>query len=277
MQKEIDVILSGEDISRLSKMELREFASYLSAFNRKIIAIASIRSPYLFHCSALQQIVRAGQHVNYTEYISQRATIEVILSVFNHQIKLLPFLSICSHSSGPVGALLETIGVDFSSINFSERNSGNSNAVVRAQNQINRRNPFIVNGRLNSNHRNLPEIEGEKFLLTQYELNLITHQLDEDNSYFSKNLAPEFCDESFPVSSDLSIDNLVDLIYECLPEVISPFTVDWLRNQAIKSEKSGNIAQAKDLMSLACLLRPGGEFIKQKLVEYRKRLQGRQG
>ena len=157
-------------------------------------------------------------------------------------------------------------------IDIVRMNAGGSNSVVRLQNYINRKHPLVVDGMLNLDHRKLPEIEGDKFLLTKEEFCLIAHYLDEENSCFLNRLAPGFCNDTFPVSEELDLARLMELIYECLPEFVSPQTVDWLRSQAVLSEKSGNIKQAKDLMSLACFLRPTGEFIKQKLDEYKNRL-----
>jgi hypothetical protein len=54
-------------------------------------------------------------------------------------------------------------------------------------------------------------------------------------------------------------------------DVLSPKTVDILRDTAVKIEKD-DLKTARELMYLAHMLRPTGAFIKKKLEMYNKQL-----
>lgn len=62
-----DLIISGEDVSNMSKESLFNFINKIKSYNYEIKAIALIRSPYSFACSAMQQRIKGG---NYFEMIS---------------------------------------------------------------------------------------------------------------------------------------------------------------------------------------------------------------
>jgi len=57
-----NIIISGEDISRLSKPALKKFKSFLQTFFNKIEIIAYIRDPYSFLGSSFQERVKGGSN-----------------------------------------------------------------------------------------------------------------------------------------------------------------------------------------------------------------------
>ena len=268
-----DLILSGEGISHLSAQRLSVFVKHLRKFNVKIVPFACIRSPYAFHCSALQQVIKDGGSAHFTSLQSQKKKLLKVEKVFGESFTFIPFAETCRHLLGPAGYLLQLCGVDITKFEFVKVNEGASNGATRLQGAMNNLQPKIVDGKLNSRHVRVPPVCGDKFLLTRDELALIRKDLDDENAFFRKYLGNEFVDQAFPVSDHFTADNLVELypkLFFSDVGKLSNQTVDYLRDQAIKNEDSLNIAY--ELMKLAYASRPTGPLIRKKLEAYRLRL-----
>ena len=207
-----DVILSGEDISRLQESELRSLIDYIQPYSDNVIILACVRSPYSFHCSNIQTCIRFGLHMDLSKLLSQRERILNLTSAFGQQIHFFPFETACSHESGPVDFLMKRIGIDTSAIIIDRRHPSSSNLATRIQNHFNLREPSIKASTRNLNHSTFSDPGGSKFLLTRDELSSISDDLDRENSFMMDVLGASFCDTSFPVSEDLSVEMLFDYI-----------------------------------------------------------------
>lgn len=265
-----DVIISGEDISLLNEYELNNLLAALSINNHTIIPIACVRSPYEFHCSSLQQIIKGGWYCDLVDYMSQRMRITTLKRVFGDAVKFIPFRKMCCEHSRPIEFLLNVIGIDSTRIKSIRTNEGMSNVAVRIQNLLNKKHPVILNGRVNIMHKKIKPIKGDKFLLTKEELNVIQKLVDEDNVFFANELGADFCDVDFPIAKETFIDALVgDELEDLFMPGLSSRCVDFLRDQALLCEKKSDVKMAYELMALAYYGRPTGPLIERKVNEYK--------
>lgn len=267
-----NMIVSGEDISLLKPESLGRLISFFEKYRFEIIPIILVRSPYSLHCSNLQQQVKDGWHIKFTNFISQKESIVKFKKIFGKKINFISFSEACQHRKGPVAFLLDYMGVDSTKITIINRNPGLSNKFIRFQNYLNKYQPAILNDKVNLKHIKAKRYKGEKFYLTEEELNEIIDQLHQENSFFSKELGPRFCDTEFKTSSDLNFYDPVAYdpkLFFSISKNLSIETIDFLRNQAISVEDK-NPKLAFELMSLAYEARPIGPFVKNKLDRYLK-------
>lgn len=201
-----DVIISGEGISTLNLTQLKTLQSWIHDSGREIIPLCLVRSPYDFHCSALQQEVKHGNHIDFKILHTQHAKISAIKTAFPNT-QFAPFKESCNHPDGPVGYLFEMLGIDHSDFEIISTNSGISNSTVRAQNSINKAEPVVRKQSMNPFHFKLPSIKGEKFKLTASELHSISESLAQENEIIEKLLGKNFCDTSCKTASDYTTDD----------------------------------------------------------------------
>ena len=263
-----EVILSGEDISLLEVEELNLLKAIIESYSYEIVPLAVVRSPYAYHCSFVQQRIKAGIHFDLTEFVSQTSKIQNLYKVFDNVI-FLSMSDVCKHEQGPVGFLLEFIGLDSKNFNIYTANEGVSNEFVRVKNILNQINPLMLNGRLNKDYIGIDELQGEKFLLTEDEYEIIKNECDSENKYFLNNLGANFCDKNIKFSQSITNKDIADYF---LNEDVGPLPIGYasiLRDLALKIEKD-SVVRAYRLMEAASLLKPEGSFISKKLVEYQE-------
>lgn len=266
-----DIILSGEDISMLPSSNLIKLKSFLEEHEITIVPIVIVRSPYEFHCSATQQIVKQGNGTSLTGFVSQINKIKKIQSVFP-ETEFIPFRQTCQHPSGPVGYLLEKMGVCLDPLSMVNTNEGVSNAHVRAQVILNTTSPAIVKGKANRKWRNACS-EGKdffksKFLLTKDEVNLIQGDLDKENVFFKQHLGEAFSDQQIRCSDASSVyHELANYLLD--GSGLKSDDAEYLRDAALKLEDI-DLDLSLKLMRLASNARPHGPFIKKKLAEYER-------
>ncbi|MBD1390546.1 hypothetical protein IC617_14000 [Neiella sp. HB171785] len=203
LQTSKNIILSGEDISILSKSSLIKLKGDIEFHNFKIIPLVVIRSPYEYHCSIIQQKIKTGHHLSITKFISQQEKINKILEVFP-ETKMFSFKGICKHEHGPVGELLESMGININKIRIRSSNEGISNTGVRIQNGFNKKVPRFIDGALNEKWDKV-YLKGEryfhnKFLLTEQELESIQQELSIENEFFKSKLGSNFSDQKIKTS-----------------------------------------------------------------------------
>ena len=271
LRQEGDIIISGEAISLLEEGELNNLINILSDYSNEIIPIACIRSPYEYHCSLIQQKVKGGEHIEFTEFLSQKLCIIKLKEVFKDKIIFVPFFEMCSHQLGPTGYLFDVLGLDTQDIEIINTNKGVSNVFVRVQNQVNKFYPVIVDHKLNPEHKKIKISMGEKFYLTKGELNIIKDKLEDEKKFFKEELGLDFCDKSITTSKDIAFDDVLNSSIDVfIPMKISQPTVDYLTKKALECEKSNHLTMAYELMLLANHGRPNGPLIKKKVIEYKK-------
>lgn len=187
-----DIILSGEDISGMSKNSLLKFIDKIKYFDYEIKVIALVRSPYSAICSGIQQRIKTGR---YFELISFNNCIPTsfetasfrksnlaakLRHVFGKSICFHGFEDACANSYGPVGFLLEEfLNQDPSCFEYIKTNESLFNLSVRLQNEFNAINPAFASGKYNPRFQPFPAKVDErlrfsgKFLLTETEYELV--------------------------------------------------------------------------------------------------------
>lgn len=263
-----DIIISGEDISLLEVDELNSLKDLIESYSYEIVPLAVVRSPYAYHCSFVQQRVKAGIHFDLTAFISQIEKIENIFQVFDN-VKFLSMRDICKHEQGPVGFLLDFMGLDSKNFNIYAANEGVSNEFVRVKNLLNNINPLMINGQLNKNHIQIDKRQGKKFLLTEEEYQIIKTECEAENEYFLNQLGTSFCDGEIKFSLPMTQKNVADYFLNEPIDFLPKSYASLLRDLALTIEAS-DIEQAYRLMEAANILKPEGPFIARKLVEYKK-------
>jgi len=219
LNKEEDLLISGEDISSLQEEELNRLLEYLTNSGREIVAYACIRSPYDFHCSQVQQQVKDGVAMNTVGLCPQRHRIAKLIQVFGKSLHWIPFAEACHHPQGPVGSLLNVCGIDSSKFFISNSNEGRSAELVRIQNLLNHQQPRIRANSLNPKHISLLPFQGSRFLLQPEELAEITDHLNTENAALNELLGPGFCDLNRQTASSTFASSYPALTY-CLTALI---------------------------------------------------------
>ena len=270
-----NVIISAEGLSGLSKNAMQNLLSTINRYNYEVVPILGVRSPYAYNCSIKQQNVKTGIYKgSLAHFQSQLDKINKLRSIFGSTIKFLPFKTMCKHDHGPVGYLLETMGVPLEGIQFATTNEGVSNEYVRAQLAFNRAEPLTIDGELNPNYRRVGQDCGtHKFYLTREEYEgEVERQCNEENEYFKNNLGEEFCDTEIKFAKMPTFEQVLDACPNILCIVLNNDYIGTLRDVAVKIEDT-SLKDAYRLMNLAHIARPHGPFIKKKLDIYQEKLE----
>jgi len=209
-----DLIMSGEGISAISTEALQQLLTFLESKGAEVIPIVCVRSPYAFHCSSSQTVVKQGRYVNFSKLRSQKEKVLRIQSVFKDKARFIAFNTACKHSHGPVGYLLEYCGVDIDGFSFEIKNERRSNEYVRLQNALNKQQPSIIDKKLNTKHSQIEPVDGAKFLLNKQELAAIEDKLSKENQFFNDALGEDFCDGKVETSDNFGVEELVAIYPE---------------------------------------------------------------
>lgn len=280
-----NIILSGEDISIMNAESLKNLKDLMNQKGFQVIPLVVVRSPYEFHCSTIQESVKAGNIQNITKFYSQIEKIKNIMQVFS-DIKFIPFQVTKEHKNGPVGYLFEQLGLNPDEFKIIRENSSLPNIIVRAQLELNKRHPRILQNKLNENWNSIVNKTDttfkEKFLLTKLEFDNIKKELEKENTFFEGSLGKEFKDQNIDFCSEeglyYEIANFLldcdDVAQDNLNNFLEDSHADHLRSIAFKFESKEllTLEEAYYLMKLAHIVRPTGPVIKQKLNEYKNKL-----
>lgn len=227
------VILSGEGISLLATEGLARLNEIAKGYGFKIIPFAVVRSPLQFFASSTQQQIKGGHYKSFVglgelsppslppqpqlEHYASR--IERLQDFFDKDITFIPFQAACSHPSGPSGYLLETLiklpEESANKITHRRYNSSHSNIWTRVQNQLNKINPQLLQGKINPAHTRaksrLNKI-GDKFLFTLEEYNLLAESIKNCEDRIANLLGDKFIDDSKDFSETISHDQIIALL-----------------------------------------------------------------
>ena len=155
-------------------------------------------------CSIVQQKIKGGHYVdlNNIDCVSLQKKINKIKDIFNDcNPIIIPYKRY--HFAGTVGLILDAIGIDMKNISYKNLNISLNNKIIRLRNELNKKEPIIVDGKINDKHikiNDMKKIENDdkKFLLTKQELFLHMDEICKENEYLLKELGKEFCDVDFP-------------------------------------------------------------------------------
>ena len=285
LNNDLDILLSGEDISIMNEEQLRTLKNILSQRGFLVIPLVVVRSPYEFHCSTIQESVKAGNIECLTKFYSQIEKINNIMKVFP-DVKFIPFKTTNEHKSGPVGYLLEKLGLNPDEFRIIRENSSLPNIIVRAQLELNKRHPRILQNKLNENWNSIVNKTfatfKEKFLLTKFEFDELKGEVQKENVFFEDILGEKFKDQNIKFCSEEGLYyEVANLLLDYDPKAkknsnncLDESDATHLRDIALKFEyeKQLTLEDAHYLMGLAHKARPEGPVIKQKLNEYKNRL-----
>ena len=194
LQNSNNLVISGEDISVLSRNSILKLINKLHQYNFKIKACAIVRSPYSALCSALQQRIKEGEFI---ELISLDDTspssfnpqpfktashLRKMRDIFGNRISFYDFDDACSHIYGPAAFLVqEFLNQDPCDFEYRRTNESRSNFFIRIQNEFNKTNPAFVNGRSNPQFQRIPAKIDKSFRYTgKFLLTKVEHKLIED-------------------------------------------------------------------------------------------------
>ncbi len=266
------MIISGEDISILSSASLVRLKEFLLQYDFEIVPMLAIRSPYEFHCSVVQSSNKTGLYADFLTFESRIQYIKNIKEVFDN-VRFYPFKTMCTHSLGPVGFLLEEMGVSCDEIEFHTENVSKANTPVRIQYELNKKNPSIINGKSNNNFKHISIHDSgyfqTKFFLTEEEYQSIKDSCDEENKLFEEFLGSDFKDTEIKFSDpNAPISELANYLAEYSPP--SDLEVQFLIRCADFIEahsQEGAFYMVKILNKIA----PQSATAEKKLLEYYKK------
>lgn len=186
-----DIIISGETLSTLGTESLQNLRDFITGYGYDIDVFSFVRSPYSFHCSAVQQRVKSGAYTDLTHFSTQIHKIETILRVFKNA-KFFPFKYGVKYTRGPVNFLLNYCNIYSDEIDIIFKNIGISNKHVRGMNESLKCGKTFDFG-------DIEDGEG-KFYLTWGEFYEIYQHLKWENDFFEHTLGEEFLDDSICIS-----------------------------------------------------------------------------
>ena len=200
-QKYNKILISGEDISILSQLELNKIRKKIQSHAYDIRVIIFVRRPLSSVNSVIQQRIKDGSSIEteYGNYKTRINKIQKIKSVFP-EAEFFSFRESCNHKYGPVGYFLEIIGVSkFSHLEFIKNNQSASDQAIRLISFINKEQPLFINGKISSVRKSgdtnkLLQIKGDKFQLNKNELTKFKNKISEENEFFLNKFGISFCD-----------------------------------------------------------------------------------
>ncbi len=209
-QQHEKIIISGEDISRLSQLELEKMRKKIESYGYSVRVLATVRPLHSMMNSHIQEIIKNGWTISYANCknlgILVINSIKVLESVFP-KTEFFSFQDLLKHQHGPVGFLLEKIGVaNVADLKIVRANESISAQATRLISYINQEQPLILNGKLNPFRKDddinpIYQLKGDKFQLSKQELKPYEEELSQANQYLSTKFNPSFCDQP---SSNLS-------------------------------------------------------------------------
>ena len=241
LKKYDKVILSGEDMSIMSKEPLSRMRAFFEQYVDEIVPIVVVRRPYRFLCSVLSEWIKFGlTDWNYPSKIFHTLS---LLSVFP-ETHFLSYEEMRSGSKGLVKSLLGFIGVRTEAIEEVRSNISMSNLLLRLQHLLNLSNPRLLNGVPNPDFLQITDCgekalraevaeirqQGSRFALTESEFLRVKPVLDNGNDFYRNQFGPEFCDTSVSWSTPIDWENdLRDYprLKAYMEERIDVSDVDW--------------------------------------------------
>ena len=208
-QKYEKIIISGEDISALSQLELDRMKKKIQSYGYDIRVIIFVRPPHSLLNSQIQQLVKGGDFfIGKTvikdkpnpKFLNIKNRIEKIEYVFP-EADFFSFRDACQHKYGPVGNFFEIIGVsNFSSLEFFSCNESISAQATRLISFINKEQRIFINGKINPFRRfgdmdPFHRIKGDKFQLNENEFEQFKDTINQENEYLLNKFDVSFYDE----------------------------------------------------------------------------------
>jgi len=221
-----NIILSGEDISVLTKKNLFNLKKYINTELNisKIIIILNIREVISFLNSAYQQTIVDNTYINLeNHYNFYQSKIDKFLQVFkNEKLLVSKYEDSCKNSYGPVGYFCEIIGLkkDFiETLPIENNNIGLSNKAIDFIKYVNKSN------KVKNNHlyiEFLSKISGDKFYMEESIQKKLLLDNESSNKWLKDNIGIEYSKVDIKSPSSLIFD---DRYYEDIILIFDKFDV----------------------------------------------------
>ncbi|WND03201.1 hypothetical protein QGN29_02315 [Temperatibacter marinus] len=196
-----DLILSGEDISLLSKVELSNLKTYFEQKGFTVVVLMYLRRPYPLLLSHYQQILKTGRYTTLGQVELPFAKYQKIRSVFS-TVKVFSFEEVKMLDGGVTDHFYKALGIaKESAVPYYDINKSSSDQVVRMLRYLNFKEPLISkNIALNPHRKNhdtyvFDQIQGDQFKLTQAQFEPLKRRIAIENKYLFKHLGSAYVDQ----------------------------------------------------------------------------------
>ena len=222
LERSESLVISGEGIALLPPENLNRLLGDIRQYGYDINALAVVRSPYSSLCSEIQQTIKMGKYIRLIslngsgqiprDFKIARVTdrIKKAKSIFHQHIKFFGFDRACSHEFGPVGYLVQNfLEKDPGLFEYTKANESLFDLTVRMQNELNKVNSAIVNGKHNPLFQKLDSSVNRnfafsgKFLLTEKEYGLVKDQVELESEGINDLLGHDFQDRSIQFADSI--------------------------------------------------------------------------
>lgn len=196
-----NIIISGEDISVLPLPALIALRQQIENQGFSLQVYCSVRRPYSFTCSELQESIKTGTMTMDKIRVSKKSdVIKKLRQAFDDTIHFFSFEQDCQTKLGAVGQFIHRIGLNPKDFRLVSNNEGFGNLTTRFLAALNSTHPNIINGKINPEGRGYYQksLDQDKFLLTQSEMQSICQELNTENQKLKHLLDDSFCDEFYP-------------------------------------------------------------------------------
>jgi hypothetical protein len=277
-------LLSGEDISMLSQIELEEFVGTIkesiATTALEIQAFVYVRSPLNLYVSEIQQSVKGGLTIE--DAIEKRrpllgravpGKLNILRQVFGSGLRIARFEDAVSCKGGVVKHFLDEnkISVLRPDVDFSEYrvNESFSYEALELLSEVNRELPLFIDGKLNdkregTDFRLFGNVSGVKFSISRKHQDVCWSKSSGCLKYledeFGITYSFEGIDEASPEWSDQSIRDLV-LIYKKLSKDIRKVIFNYLKKKCMNCTENGEEISARYFMAVKAI-KPESHFVK---------------
>ena len=241
LRQDSNLLLSGEALSCWPKEQYLRFLDDLDTFGYSVKALALVRSPYSFACSAIQETLKSGRYhplvglnrphktkgTGIQRIPNRSEEIKILQDVFDSSINFQPFSKAISHPQGPVAFCFEELGLPLSWPSLRQESSFDSNQSLNNR-QARTINLFNKQLKLNSNRneyrkstrrlmrQGLENLKGGRFLLTQEEFKLIENHYNQLKKDMNTMLGPSFSEESVQFSDPITdTEDIIEALARC--------------------------------------------------------------
>ncbi|MCM1989270.1 hypothetical protein [Oceanirhabdus seepicola] len=209
-----NLIISGEDISKLNKnnlINLREYLNSICNDRVNIRVVVYVRNPVLWAISDAQQSVRS-ELATLQEAIEShkkllknlfRVRIGNLIQVFGKEtLEVYSFEKATAHKFGPVGHFLSVIGFnnkEIRKIKIIRANQSMSQTITNLISYINEKAPLIKDGKINKERfycdaRPLVKVRGSKFDISYKDKKELLESAMEDIKWLKDNVGIDYSD-----------------------------------------------------------------------------------
>ncbi|MBE9489857.1 MAG: hypothetical protein IMY67_06150, partial [Bacteroidetes bacterium] len=221
-----NIIISGEDISKLQMSELQSLKQTLIDNGFTINTVVFVRSPYTLINSLFQEYVKSNMRTPNLSHLltEQRQDLQKISKIFN-KLEIVSYDKCNTNKLGVIGTFLSILNLHPTDIVIINQNISLSQNAIRLMDHINTFEPFIINGKKNARRNNndliaLHKICGRRFRLSESEINPLKKILEQE-ALFINNLTGTFFSNTIEfeeeiIWNDTSIDQLLDAL-EAIP------------------------------------------------------------